>query len=108
MEIGRLSVSRTFAVIAVVSAAVVVSLTTSLWRGDGTPSRGFPPSRRLIDSYLALLCRPPADAETLRWDTKPFTMSELAASARSTAESVRVRAIRRAYVDVLLRDPVTR
>jgi hypothetical protein len=33
-------------------------------------------------------------------------MSELAASVRATDESVRVRAIRRAYVDVLLRDPV--
>ena len=108
MDIGRLSVSRTFAVIAVVSAAVVVSLTTSLWRGDGTASRRFSPSQRLIDSYLALLCRPPNDAETLRWDTKSFTMSELAASVRSTAESVRVRAIRRAFIDVLLRDPVKR
>jgi hypothetical protein len=54
---------------------------------------------------MALLCRPPDDAETLRWDTKPFTMSELAASVRATPESLRVRAIRRAYVDTVLRDP---
>src|SRR5688572_7023834 len=108
MNIGRLGVSRPFAVIAVVSAAVVVSLTSSLWRDEETASGGFPPSQRLVDSYLTLLCRPPNDAETLRWDTKPFTMSELSASVRATAESVRVRAIRRAYIDVLLRDPVNR
>jgi hypothetical protein len=91
-----------------VSASVVVSLASSLWRDEGTTTRGFPPSQGLIDSYMALLCRPPNDAETLRWDTKPFTPSELAASVRSTAESLRVRAIRRAYIDVLRRDPLKR
>jgi len=106
MVARRPSMSRTFAAVAVLLSAVVVSLVSSLWPEAETTSARFPPSQRLIDSFMALLCRPPNDAETLRWDTKPFTMSELAASVRATDESVRVRAIRRAHVDILLRDPV--
>ena len=106
MAVRRPSISRTFAVVAVLSVAVVGSLVASLLPDEETTSARFPPSQRLIDSFIALLCRPPNDAETLRWDTKPFTTSELAASVRATNESLRVRAIRRAYVDVLLRDPV--
>ena len=105
MQIRR-SLSRAFVLVAVVSIAAVASLVSSVWPDEATATARFPPSQRLVDSFMALLCRPPNDAETLRWDTKPFTMSELAASVRATNESVRVRAIRRAYVDVLLRDPV--
>lgn len=106
MDIRARPLLRTFALVAVISIAVVAALVWSVWPDTGTTAARFPPSERLVDSFITLLCRPPDEAETLRWDTKPFTTAELAASVRATDESIRVRAIRRAYLDVLLRDPV--
>ena len=105
MRVSRRSASRTSAIVALVSAAVVASLVGPLWREAGAMSMGLPPSQRLTDSSMALLCRPPSDAETFQWETKPFTVSEWSEATRSTDEGVRVRAIRRTYIDVLLRDP---
>jgi hypothetical protein len=75
------------------------------WRSRAVDRRGVAPSPQLVDVYMAQLCRPPTDAETLFWDTKPFTVPQLVAEIRATDESVRVRAIRRVHLDVLLRDP---
>jgi hypothetical protein len=99
-------VSRAFTIISLMSVLAVVAAALSL-RTDGEERpRSVPASPRLTDAFMTLLCRPPVDAETLEWDTKPFTQSELAASVRSTAEGVRVRAIRGVYLEVLFRDPV--
>ncbi|NOT27026.1 MAG: hypothetical protein HOP16_13080 [Acidobacteria bacterium] len=96
-----------FIIAGLVLVVLVTLLVLPLQReGTTTTAKGFPPSQRLVDSFMALLCRPPNDAETLRWDTKVFTSGELSASVRATPESFRVRAIRKAFVDVLLRDPV--
>ena len=105
MSLGRVLMSRTFVFLVIALAGAVGSLAAPLWRGDATVPRGLPPSQRLTDAYLTLLCRAPSNAETLRWDIKPFTVSELETSVRATAEGVRVRAVRRLYLDVLLRDP---
>lgn len=105
MRISVRAVSRTFAVVSAVLVLASALLVGPLWRPGPPDTRGFPPSQRLTDAFMSLLCRPPDDAETLRWDTKPFTIPELAASVRATDESLRVRAIRRVYLDELFRDP---
>ena len=107
MRARRPALRPAFAISALI-LVVLMGLLVSPLRRDATvtPAKGFPPSQRLVDSFMTLLCRPPDDAETLRWDTKVFTMGELAASVRATAESYRIRAIRKAFLDILFRDPV--
>ena len=51
------------------------------------------------------LCRRPLDAETVKWDSRPFTTSELHAALALGPEGKRVGAIRQVYLKVLLRDP---
>ena len=53
---------------------------------------------------MELLCRPPSDAETVDWDSRPFERSALVKALSSTVEAQRVGQIRSLYVDLLRRD----
>lgn len=96
-------------ILATGAAAVVVPLVAwlvaSLWSREEAPAR-IPASQVLTEAYIETLCRPPRDAETVRWESRPFEKPELLAAIKSAPEGQRVLEIRRAYLDVLLRDPL--
>ena len=58
----------------------------------------------LADTVMELLCRPPSDAETVDWDSRPFERSTLVKALSSTVEAQRVGQIRSLYFDLLRRD----
>lgn len=93
----------------ILAIAVCVALlawsVSSLWRTAEAPA-GIPASQALTDAFVETLCRPPLDAETVRWDSRRFETPELVEALRSTPEGRRVREIRHVYLDVLLRDPL--
>jgi hypothetical protein len=99
---------RFFAIVLVVVIAVAAWLTSPLWQGDDGPSEDvprIPASERLTAVARETLCRPPRDAETVQWDSRPFETPELYAALTWSAEGRRVSAIRQVYLKVLLRDP---
>src|SRR5437879_6011419 len=53
---------------------------------------------------MEVLCRPPSDAETIDWDSRPFGRSALVQTLGATEEAGHVRQIRSLYVDLLRRD----
>jgi hypothetical protein len=88
-------------------ALAIAFLDASLWRTEATHVARGPrvhPSRVLADGFMEVLCRPPSDAETLDWDTRPFEKSGLVQALGSTDEAQRVRQIRNLYFDLLRRD----
>jgi len=52
---------------------------------------------------MDILCRPPTDAETVDWDSRPFDTSTLEQAVAATGEARRVREIRSLYLEVLRR-----
>ena len=98
-------VLKPFAGVAFVLIAAIVFLVLQPSPPETSWRRSVPPSDELVDAYMAQLCRPPTDEETLFWDTRPYSLPQLVGEIRTTAESVRLRAIRRIYLEVLLRDP---
>ncbi len=99
---------RLFALVLVCVVALAVWLTRPLWRGDepsAPDTARIPPSETLVAVFGDTLCRRPLDAETVKWDSRPFTTSELHAALALGPEGKRVGAIRQVYLKVLLRDP---
>ena len=98
---------RFFAILLVAMAALAAWLTRPLWQGG--PSFAdvarIPASERLTAVAQETLCRPPLDAETVKWDSRPFETPDLYAALTWSAEGRRVSAIRQAYLKVLHRDP---
>jgi hypothetical protein len=87
--------------------SAVGALVDSVRPRAGGQANRLPPSQRLDETFMAVLCRPPSSAETLEWDTKTFSVPDLSMSLQTTAEGVRVRDLRRVYLEVLRRDPFT-
>ena len=83
----------------------VWALVIPVWEHSDPKREGLSPSQALLDAFMADLCRPPTSTETIYWDTKPFTLRELSGTIRASDDGIRVRALRRIYLDVLLRDP---
>jgi hypothetical protein len=101
---------RFFAIVLVAMIALAAWLTRPLWQGDDGPSADvpqIPASERLTAVAHQTMCRPPRDAETVKWDSRPFEVPELYAALTWSAEGRRVSAIRQVYLKVLLRDPFT-
>ena len=99
---------RLFAIVLIVVAALAAWFAGSLWREDEDVPREtarIPPSETLVSVFGDTLCRRPVDAETVMWDSRPFTTSELHAALALAPEGKRVGAIRQVYLKVLLRDP---
>jgi hypothetical protein len=99
---------RLLAVLLLAFVAVVVWLTQPLWRGGGDSSEEqprIPASEALTRVVGETLCRPPRDAETVRWDSRPFGTAELRSALELSPEGKRAAAIRQVYLKVLLRDP---
>lgn len=90
----------------VVATALVVWLLS--WsdappRGEGT---SIPPSQVLVEAATEALCRPPRDADTVRWDVRPYNKAELVAALKDTDEGKKVSGIRDIYLKVLGRNPL--
>ena len=97
---------RTFILVFTIVLPSVSWLVAPLWgRADEARTR-IRASQALTQAYLGSLCRPPNDLETLRWDSRPFENQELLPALELSAEGRRVGQIRRAYLDVLRRDPI--
>jgi len=54
---------------------------------------------------MDVLCRPPSGVEILRWDGSPVEKAALARTLEATEESGRLQQARRAFFDVLRREP---
>jgi hypothetical protein len=100
---------RLFAVILVAVVALAGWLLISRNQDD---EEAVPREDSRITSTPALaaifneaLCRPPRDAETLRWDTRPYDAVMLQRALTASEEGQRVGAVRQTYLKVLLRDP---
>ena len=91
--------------IAAAAVMTVWALAVVVWEHRVPEREGLTPSQTLSDAFMADLCRPPTNAETIYWDTKPFTVPQLSGTIRASDEGLRVRALRRTYLDVLFRDP---
>jgi hypothetical protein len=99
---------RFFAVVLIAVLGLAVWLARPLWQGaDDSPAEvpRIRASERLTTVARETLCRPPLDAETVKWDSRPFETPELYAALTWSAEGRRVSAIRQVYLKVLLRDP---
>jgi hypothetical protein len=97
---------RFFAVVLVAVLALAAWLTRSVWLNhEAEDVARIPASARLTAVVREMLCRPPRDEETVRWDTKPFETSQLSTALAHSPEAKRVGAIRQVYFKVLLRDP---
>jgi hypothetical protein len=99
---------RLIAVVLVAIATLTAWCTRSVWRAeDAAPQEvaRIPPSETLTAVFGDTLCRRPVDAETVEWDSRPFTTSELHAALALGPEGKRVGAVRQVYLKVLLRDP---
>jgi hypothetical protein len=66
----------------------------------------IPFSPVLLEASSEALCRPPRDADTVRWDTSTNNKFELVAALKGTPEGMRVSAIRDIYLKVLGRNPL--
>ena len=90
------------------AAALVVWLASSWW--SDVPPRGegslIPSSDVLLEASTEALCRPPRDADTARWDVRPYDRVELVAALKNTLEGKRASAIRDIYLKVLGRNPL--
>ncbi len=99
---------RLIAVVLIAIATLTAWCTRSLWRAEDASSQEtarIPPSETLTAVFGDTLCRRPLDAETVKWDSRPFTTSELHAALALGPEGKRVGAVRQVYLKVLLRDP---
>ena len=97
--------SRTFvATLACLTVAVVV-LGSSLATTPRVRGPRVRPSRLLADTFMEVLCRPPSDAETVEWDSRPFERSVLVQELEATEQSRRLQRMRRAFFDLLRREP---
>jgi len=98
--------ARFLAIGLVAVVALAAWLTRPLWQGgESAEVARIPASERLTALVRETLCRPPRDADTVRWDTRPFEPPEVRAALTWSPEGRRVGAIRQAYLKVLLRDP---
>jgi hypothetical protein len=97
---------RFLAIGLVAVVALAAWLTRPLWQaGESAEVARIPASERLTAVVRDTLCRSPRDAETVRWDSRPFETPEPYAALTWSPEGRRVSAIRQAYLRVLLRDP---
>jgi len=101
-------VFRTFPPVLAVLTLALALLAASVW--TSAPARGsrgprVRPSRVLADTFMEVLCRPPSDADTVDWDSRPFEKTALAQQLDSSEEAARVRQFRNLYVASLRRDP---
>ena len=105
MRIREITLSRAFVLVTAAMVTAVWALVIPVWEHSDPKREGLSPSQALLDAFMADLCRPPTSTETIYWDTKPFTLRELSGTIRASDDGIRVRALRRIYLDVLLRDP---
>ena len=97
---------RAFVPIFLCLALATTWLGASLWYGAPARTARGPrvrPSRSLADTFAQVLCRPPADVETVDWDSRPFDSTSLMQALASKDEARHVREIRALYVDLLRR-----
>src|SRR5688572_13963678 len=103
------SVLRILALFILLAVCVIALLIAPWWRrADVRPGDALstiPASQVLTEASRDALCRPPRDADTARWDLRPFEKAELLAALKGTPEGMRVGAIRQLYLKVLGRDP---
>jgi hypothetical protein len=100
-------VSRSFSPVLAGLTLAVALLAASVWVTAPVRFAQGPrlhPSRALADTFMAVLCRPPSDAETLEWDSRPFEPSTLAQALGASGEGQRVGELRGVYLDRLRRD----
>jgi len=98
---------RVFLPIVAVLVLAIAALTMSVWSSAPARSARGPrlrPTRVLADTFAQVLCRPPADRETVDWDSRPFDRTTLAQALASTDEAQRVMEIRALHVDLLRRE----
>lgn len=89
-------------------AIAVAWLGVALWtapRAGGVRAPRVRPSRVLADTFREILCRPPSDAETVEWDSRPFDRATLEQMLATQDEAQRVSRIRSVYADLLRRPP---
>jgi hypothetical protein len=79
-------------------------LGSSLWTTSRVKGPRVRPSRLVADTFMEVLCRPPVDAETIEWDSRPFEKPVLVQELEGREEFRRLQRVRRAFFDLLRRE----
>ncbi len=98
--------SRTFTTTLIILLALTAWLVGPLSSNARNTHGRIPASPALTQAYMGMLCRPPSDLETLRWDSRPFENQELLPAVELSPEGRRVTQVRHVYLQVLQRDPI--
>ncbi|HXD16328.1 MAG TPA: hypothetical protein VN654_04870 [Vicinamibacterales bacterium] len=99
--------ARVFLPVLLCLVVAIAALAAPLWVGAPSRSARGPrvrPSRLLAQTFAQVLCRPPADLETVDWDSRPFDGASLTQALASRDEARHVSEMRTLYVDLLRRD----
>ena len=97
---------RGFALVSICLIAALGALGVSLWQGAASRVRAprVPPSARVAETFMRILCRVPADAETVQWDTPPFDQGTFEQTLALRDEARRISEIRPLYLQLLRRE----
>src|SRR5436190_955925 len=85
----------------------LAALEVSLWNGAAARRvRGprVPPSPRVANTFIHIVCRVPTDPETVQWDTPPLDQETFEQTLALRDEARRVNEIRPLYLELLRRE----
>lgn len=95
--------SRTFIATFAVLTTAVVALGSVVWHAARGKEPRFRASRLLTDTFMDVLCRPPSDAETLKWYDRAADKAALGQALAATDEARGLAQLRQSYSEALRR-----